>query len=86
LEERDPGTVALPSNNDFWKLSGKTCTGSGKGTATGGSTNQGTGQASGLTSQQSALSEVITRHQGESADAGFSSFLTDFAKVMENLN
>ena len=86
--KRDPSTFSLPSDHDYWKLSGKSVPGSGSSGGSNGGTGGGqsdAGQGGALASQRSALSEVISRHQGESADATFSSFLTDFAKVMENL-
>ena len=76
--KRDPGTFAFPDDHDYLKLSGKT-----DGVTTGTGDYEG-GGASTKYQNRLALSEVISGHQGYAYDARFSSFLTDFSKVLEN--
>ena len=77
--KRDPGTFYLPADHYYWKLSGRTI-----GVATGTGASEGIG-VSIQAQRHSALSELISRHQGEATDAKFSSLLTNFSKVLDNL-
>ena len=76
---RGHGTFVLPYYHEYWKLSGKT---SSLATSTGSSEGGG-----GIITEKLYLgiSEVISRHQGEASYAIFSSFLSDFSKVLDNL-
>ena len=77
--KRDPGAFAFLYNHEYWKLSGKT-----GGFETGTESSEGSGV--GIPSQHRlALSEVISHHQGDASDAIFSSFLTDFSKVLDKI-
>ena len=77
--KRDSGTFPLLDYHDYCKLSGNTfCVATGTGASKG----------SGVGTQYQrclALSEVISRHQREATDATFSSLLTVFSKVLDNL-
>ena len=78
--KRDTGTFALPDDHEIWKLSGKTASvTNGTGASEGGGTSI-------LDQLHLALSEVISCHQVNTSDTRFSSFLTDFSKVLGNLN
>ena len=77
--KRDTGTFALPAEYNYWKLPRKTV-----GAANGTGTSEGSGVGT-QSQRRSDLSEVILRHQVEATDATFSSFLTDFSKVLDNL-
>ena len=82
--KRDTGTFALPADHDYWKLSGQAPS-QGAGGATGASgVSQGLGSAI-STATKSALSGLVTSHQSNTADAGFSSFLSDFNAVLGSL-
>ena len=77
--KRDTGTLALNSEHDYWKLSGKTVV-----VAIGPGSYYGS--RAGIQSQlRSDLSKVISLHQGDATDETFSSLLTDFSKVLDNL-
>ena len=77
--KRDPGTFAFLSYHDYWKLSGNNV---GVATGTGASEGSGAGTQA---QRHSDMSGVISSHQVEATDAKFSSFLTDFSKVLGNL-
>ena len=70
----------MTDDHAYWKLSGITASVT---TVTG--TSEG-GGASILHQLCLDNSEVISCHQVETSDARFSSFLTDFSKVLDNLN
>ena len=69
----------MTDEHDYWKLSGNTAS-----VTTGTGAYEGVG-ASILDQLLLALSEVISCHQGDTSNARFSSFLTDFSKVLDNL-
>ena len=77
--KRDPGTFALKYEHEYWEISWKSA-----GVTTGTRAYEG-GGASTKDQRCSAIYEVISRHQGDASDARFSSFLTDFSKVLESL-
>ena len=77
--KHDPGTFSLPDDRDYWKLSGNIA----------GVTNvtrafEG-GRAITTYQHRSDLSGLISCHKGEASGEIFSSFLTDFSKVLDNL-
>ena len=77
--KRDPGNFPLTAYHDYYKLSVKMFDVA---------TDTGASKGSGVVTQSQrlfALSEVISRHQREATDATFSSLLTDFSKVLNNL-
>ena len=76
--KRDPGTFSLTTDHDYWKLSGKTV-----GVATSIGSSEGGGAVNKYQCRL-ALSEDISRHQGEATDATFSSSLADFSKLLDN--
>ena len=75
----DYGTFVLTSDHDYWKLSRKTiCVATGTGSS----------EVSGVGTQAQRrldLYEANLLHQGDATDATFSSFLTEFSNVMDNL-
>ena len=75
----DPSPSSFPDDHDYWKLSGKTSS-----VATGAGASEGSGAV--IPSQRhSDISEVISCHEGEVYDSSFSSLLTYFSKVLDNL-
>ena len=77
--KRDTGTFDLPDEHDYWKLSGNT-----DNVTTGTGAYEG-GRANTIYQLNLDISEVVSFHQGDTSDAIFSSFLTDFSKVLDNL-
>ena len=77
--KRDNVTFSFPADHAYWNLSGKT-----DGVETGTVASERGGE--GIPPQRRlALPEIISLHQGEDYDAIFSSFLTEFSKVLDNL-
>ena len=77
-----PRDFCITVDHDYWKLSGTAPNHGTTGRYSGGGGTQGIKMAYQHTS---AISELVQRHQGDSADSNFISFISYFYELMDHL-